>query len=624
MTFAVPILTWVHISDVHMGHRAPAQKWDQQAVLKALAADAKLLPSENDIPKPNLILFTGDIAFSGATLNSEEYRLATDWLDSFRSLFGLDRDRVFFVPGNHDVQRKVAKPAQKSVWLKSLRAGDEALDVDKARETPQVERFLRERFASFLSFAKEYNPTCASHLSWSKDFLVDPGGDLQEASAGSPGEGMPVRLLGLNTALLSQDDNDKERLRLDAETVAGLNLPESGEQSLVITLTHHPLSWLAPQERERLGRAIRSGHIHLCGHVHEAEGDESRRGWEDHGFVRLVAGAAYGDNPPVIEGIRIPRGHGYSFGMIARTADGLKLRVWWRRWSDQQGSFVPHSDILPRSALFQEFELEPSEKIARRLPKHSLPPSEQTPGRLNFEDWHAYVPKRVFLASEGFSKPLIDQFEEHLQNSERYSYKGDTALTTSVQLLKWLDNPARKVHDIKFLLAMPRIEVMKQRGMAEYSDSIQLSTLDVYQDMVDQVFVTLFGFNEMRAKLRQAESIEVGFFSEEPYARTEILDKGLYLTYYRLGGQFGTTLYYYKDSLISQTLRGYFNLTMDASPYRIRLKRESVKIEGLAGPAPATLDELIESIDGKHRGLAHFAPLWSKRVNKLRERVWST
>jgi hypothetical protein len=54
---------------------------------------------------PDLVVFSGDLAFSG---KAEEYNLARDWLENplWPALpDGLPRDRLLLVPGNHDVDR---------------------------------------------------------------------------------------------------------------------------------------------------------------------------------------------------------------------------------------------------------------------------------------------------------------------------------------------------------------------------------------------------------------------------------------------------------------------------------------------------------------------------------------
>uniref|UniRef100_UPI003D0A41F6 metallophosphoesterase n=1 Tax=Haliangium sp. TaxID=2663208 RepID=UPI003D0A41F6 len=56
----------------------------------------------------DLVCFTGDIAFAGEPV---EYEQATVFVDQVLDALGLDRSRLFLVPGNHDVARGRSKPA---------------------------------------------------------------------------------------------------------------------------------------------------------------------------------------------------------------------------------------------------------------------------------------------------------------------------------------------------------------------------------------------------------------------------------------------------------------------------------------------------------------------------------
>ena len=97
------LLTWLHVSDVHLGHGTAANRWDQQLVLDTLRADLAHL-ARDGFPAPDVILATGDIASSGRV---DEYVAAASWIDAVATLLAVPSSMVFLVPGNHDVQRDV-------------------------------------------------------------------------------------------------------------------------------------------------------------------------------------------------------------------------------------------------------------------------------------------------------------------------------------------------------------------------------------------------------------------------------------------------------------------------------------------------------------------------------------
>jgi hypothetical protein len=158
-----------------------------------------------------------------------------------------------------------------------------------------------------------------------------------------------VRLIGLNTALLSNDDSDRGKLRLGMGALAKTLLPRPHQEELVLVMSHHPLGagWLADQQE--LGQWIRNhAHIHLSGHVHEADSENSRTGAGGI-FVRVSAGASHAEQRA---------GHGYNFAAIMAMHDGsLCLRVRPRRWSDKVKAFRPDVDNLPENRPYAEHPL---------------------------------------------------------------------------------------------------------------------------------------------------------------------------------------------------------------------------------------------------------------------------
>ena len=94
-------LTWLHLSDWHQR----GKDFDRDVVQNALIVDitnwAKI---DAELARIDFLVFSGDVAFAG---QAEEYEAA------IRNLFtpvleaaGLSQDRLFIVPGNHDLDRK--------------------------------------------------------------------------------------------------------------------------------------------------------------------------------------------------------------------------------------------------------------------------------------------------------------------------------------------------------------------------------------------------------------------------------------------------------------------------------------------------------------------------------------
>jgi len=331
------LFSWLHLSDVHFGHRDPGHRWDQQLVLDSLNKDIAS-HGGRAVPTPNAILVTGDVAFSGS---SDEYTTARTWLLDVAGYLSLSAAEIFIVAGNHDVDRTVDKKKRSAARLvQRLREGKESLD--EVLSNSEDKALLCSRIESYLSFAATFpHLTSPDPLFWSHS-LVSP-------------LGLPVRIVGLNTALLAADDGDQGKLWLGKEALAR-TITSIPEGELVIVLTHHPFRehWLADQSTADTW-IRRRGSVHLFGHIHDADSEEARYG-TGSGIVRIAAGAVHGDKLPPGQ----PASHGYSFAAVVQAADGsLHLRVWPRRWSEKKKTFVSDIENTPDDRSFAEHSLWP-------------------------------------------------------------------------------------------------------------------------------------------------------------------------------------------------------------------------------------------------------------------------
>lgn len=320
-----PLFSWIHLSDLHFGHGDTHHRWDQQLVLDELSQDIPQAIARFGIPAPCAVLVTGDIAFSGASRSADEYESATAFLHSIAAATQLSPAQIFVVPGNHDVQRSADKTPAVGRLMRSLRDGNE--QIDAIIDSQEERGILAQRQANYQRFASQFAPACLTHeraatLQWSHR--------LESA-------GLPVRLIGLNTAMLAADDSDKGKLRLGLSGFASSVLkPPLSPNELVLVLSHHPLhgGWLA-DESDVDGWLRKRAHVHLFGHIHSADTESLRRGGQRE-FVRITAGAAHNERLPPGN----PAGHGYSFGAVLAGDDGAAvLRVWPRLWTDDNREF---------------------------------------------------------------------------------------------------------------------------------------------------------------------------------------------------------------------------------------------------------------------------------------------
>ena len=115
----------LHISDLHIKEK---EDFDRSLVLDSLIERIKL-----DINKgfrPEIVIVTGDIAFKGI---APEYRLARVFFDKLLSCLELPKERLFIVPGNHDVNRNEYRPNDIPTY-KNIQELNEQLENENYRQ----------------------------------------------------------------------------------------------------------------------------------------------------------------------------------------------------------------------------------------------------------------------------------------------------------------------------------------------------------------------------------------------------------------------------------------------------------------------------------------------------------
>jgi len=297
-----------------MGHGTVEWRYDQQDVLDAILADVDTGIRSGRTPRPDAVLCTGDIANTGAIRDENEYDQARDWLE--RLLEASGAKRISLVPGNHDIGRTFA--SQRDAWrlLEGLRERGDSLDA--AREYVPDRAALDARLARYSQFCGSLGVKHpADTLSAWSELVVD--------------EATGVRLIGLNSASLCNDETDRGKLLVtEAARTQARRSVGAGEVALV--LMHHPLDWLASASSNSLTATLETMPqivALLHGHIHQ---QAARRMINSRGdeLLTVSAGAVHDD-----QGVATT--HAYSVGAIRLGDDGtLCLRYWPRRYERQR------------------------------------------------------------------------------------------------------------------------------------------------------------------------------------------------------------------------------------------------------------------------------------------------
>jgi predicted MPP superfamily phosphohydrolase len=312
-------LTWLHLSDLHFGHGDAEQRFDQKNVTREILRDASEVAGR--LGPPDLIIVTGDIAFSADP--DAEYEPAARWIEKLVEAVGGSLDRVLVVPGNHDVNRDLLKhdPNAQTVH-EALRAGPKRLN--EFLNKPASMNPLWDKFSAFAGFTGRYGaPQVALESPFWVKAISHPLG--------------PIKAVGLNTGLLSFDDEDAPtNLALSlAQVEKTLGLVADGE--LVLVLQHHPTEWLTDGDALEV-RLLRRPHVVFCGHLHKAGGtiQKSLRG----GGLNCASSRA--------RAMRRPLASIITLGVGSTETDWISTLVRGRRTMD--ASFPTRTDFRKRMA----------------------------------------------------------------------------------------------------------------------------------------------------------------------------------------------------------------------------------------------------------------------------------
>ncbi|HEV7509127.1 MAG TPA: tetratricopeptide repeat protein [Thermoanaerobaculia bacterium] len=324
-------LTLLHVSDLHDRGPRERESWRRRRVLGD-AWERNLDEIRADGPL-DLVCFTGDAAFSG---KADEYERVTEFFQALLERLGLGWDRFFLVPGNHDIDRAIEKPA----W-KKLR---EKLPQGKP---PEVASWLCGGKAP-LGFREREKAQVvarqAAYREWVRTALDRPELDPAKSAHGFlgyrqtlrlPGHPFDIHILGLDSAWMCGDDNDARRLWVTDEQVMRLATEASGNalEGFRLCLVHHPLDELADDGEVRRLLAERADLL-LRGHLHDPEPQT----WQDpeRSLAQVAAGCLYENDtyPNACEVVRV------TLNEVGRP---LGYDLWFRGWSKRGHWFSDNS-----------------------------------------------------------------------------------------------------------------------------------------------------------------------------------------------------------------------------------------------------------------------------------------
>lgn len=314
-------LNWLHLSDWHQRGREFERTKIRDALMRDIEARNRLNPR---LDKIDFVVVSGDIAYSG---KSEEYETAiTEFFTPLIEVAGVTKERLFLVPGNHDLDRAALElmPENLPQKLNSSDTVNEWLTNERKRNT------LLMPMEAYSRFVKNYI---------GGEFLVqEPAyGYVRHISAGDKN----IAVLGLNTAWLCAHQRDAEGKVQDrgnlilGEAQVYDTIMKSEDAEVRIAIVHHPFDWLVEFDQHRLAERLgKHCHFILRGHLHLPQATVLQ-GTGGHSVI-VPAGASYNRETD-------PRyANAYNFAHLNfATGKGL---LYLRRWSARRENWIADTD----------------------------------------------------------------------------------------------------------------------------------------------------------------------------------------------------------------------------------------------------------------------------------------
>ena len=248
-------ISWIHISDIHF---RSSDQWRDSPTRDSLIECISTHIRYDFISRPDLVFCTGDVGFGESQKQglAAQYDDAEVFLANLLSTVNLPTNRLFLVPGNHDVSRAAVNKnadAHYRLIAKDSRTYIDIIDAAVANNAKEY-RDCMSRLELYRLFVKRFAPHLYSdqHVHYVQSVRVND---------------IDVQIIGLNSAWNCSGSEEERELWVGAKSqLAGVRRDES----VRIALMHHPLEWVTKADASLLENRLGSDiHILLHGHEHE-------------------------------------------------------------------------------------------------------------------------------------------------------------------------------------------------------------------------------------------------------------------------------------------------------------------------------------------------------------------
>lgn len=235
-------IRWLHISDLHFG-------LDNYFIGEMRRKMKPYIEEHLMNEKFHYLFVTGDLKYSKTC---KDYpKDCSDFINSLCDTIGVQKDKVFIVCGNHDVERINARKDVCAGILSDYKKN--IFKIDESRY--KVLKDSQSKFTKYLNSITEYEIN--------KKTQNSPHYVIQDEN---------VNILFINSAITSCDDGERGKLLIGREFLQK-QMKNINTNKPAIALAHHPFDWFEKEEAEQLESILKDYNVslYLCGHQHVAD-----------------------------------------------------------------------------------------------------------------------------------------------------------------------------------------------------------------------------------------------------------------------------------------------------------------------------------------------------------------
>jgi len=348
-------LNLIHFSDLHLGWDSPDYHFNNMR--DELYDDIKITlehPPFDGSGEIHLVIFTGDLTFSGSENQFIELSRVLDHMWDFFDDKIDSTPALACIPGNHDANRP--EDGSDQYWLTEHMR-------EKYFSDPNFYNSFWEKITTssqgkvIQNCFKEYTDWYSSKLSQPK-LEIKQGIMPGDFSAQFEKNGISVGLVGLNSAFLHLGDNAFKKIEINPLQLFAVCNGDPSEwlknSDFNYLLTHHGPDWYYDQSKTRYNSEIYKPErfsSHIYGHIHDAKTEIANI--SGSGERRYQVGKSlYGMKECKIAGSKskVKRSHGYSLIQLTKDDSHISMKL-FPRASVLRGSEVYEIDRDPDFSL---------------------------------------------------------------------------------------------------------------------------------------------------------------------------------------------------------------------------------------------------------------------------------